>query len=311
MSNMCVSRRGGSLIQATAVLIFGISMAAPAMANASYSAQAVYVDANHRRVEDIRLNESTPQLASAGYYANAATYANWGGTAIASAAFDPGAPTLLQKGAYGATSYALITYSLQLKGAPDVYVPVLVKGNVTAGAIHATDVQGQNYQLVDNPNHAGPDDGLAEPSNYFISSVASISIFQPTTGAGLDKLEVYSQLDGDDNFALNAGGQGSQISNLYFFKSNTDINVRLFAQATVGYDTHFGTSGSVQYGNVTASADPTFEIADPAYANFSIVGVPSGPGPGIPGAIPEPATWALLTIGFVGTAVAGRRGHVG
>jgi len=49
---------------------------------------------------------------------------------------------------------------------------------------------------------------------------------------------------------------------------------------------------SNQYGNVAASADPMFEISNPAFSDFSIVGVPNGAGPTIPAEVTEPATWA-------------------
>ena len=53
-----------------------------------------------------------------------------------------------------------------------------------------------------------------------------------------------------------------------------------------------------------ASADPTFVIDEPGYSAYSIEGVPAGPAAT---ATPEPATWAMLLIGFAGIGFAGYR----
>ena len=52
----------------------------------------------------------------------------------------------------------------------------------------------------------------------------------------------------------------------------------------------------------SAYADPTFTIDDPAFADYTIVGVPAGPAAA---ATPEPATWAMLLIGFAGLGYTG------
>ena len=50
-----------------------------------------------------------------------------------------------------------------------------------------------------------------------------------------------------------------------------------------------------------ASADPTFEIDDPAFADYTIEGVPADPATAM--STPEPATWAMMLIGFAGLGV--------
>jgi hypothetical protein len=198
---------------------------------------------------------------------------------------------------YSAVANASISYNVQIIGAPNVYVPVHIGADITAGAIHATDDQGNNYELVDNPNLVGPNDGIAEPSNYEITSGATITILQNSTNVGIDGLSVRSLMFGDRNTAVNALGQAILIDQTYFFLSNTDITIQLTASATLSYSTIYGVSGN-QYGNVSASADPIFTISDPAFANFSIVGVPDGAGPPAAPAVPEPATWTIMLIGF-------------
>jgi PEP-CTERM motif len=52
--------------------------------------------------------------------------------------------------------------------------------------------------------------------------------------------------------------------------------------------------------DTAAAADPTFEIDDPAFADYTIEGVPAGPAAT---AAPEPATWAMMLLGFAGLGV--------
>jgi hypothetical protein len=67
--------------------------------------------------------------------------------------------------------------------------------------------------------------------------------------------------------------------------SNTDYNVQLFANVSAVFRNGGGTA--------LAFVDPVFTV-DPSYADrFSIVGAP-----GQAGAVPEPAAWALMALGF-------------
>jgi hypothetical protein len=78
------------------------------------------------------------------------------------------------------------------------------------------------------------------------------------------------------------------------FASNTDYHVQLFASASAVFRNGGGTA--------LAFVDPVFTI-DPAFArDFRIVGVP-----GEASAVPEPAAWALMVVGFGLTGGAMRR----
>jgi hypothetical protein len=84
--------------------------------------------------------------------------------------------------------------------------------------------------------------------------------------------------------------------------ANEDIEVEVQAGALVFFRSALS-SATVE---TAASADPTFEIDDPAFADYTIEGVPAGPA----AAAPEPATWAIMLIGFAGLGYAGyRRGR--
>lgn len=80
--------------------------------------------------------------------------------------------------------------------------------------------------------------------------------------------------------------------------SRSIINIRMIAQAQAN-----GATGVCTPDNCGASAeawiDPTFTLLGPNASNYRIVGVP-GPtvAPPTGGAVPEPATWALMIAGF-------------
>jgi len=281
------------------------ALATPAMAIESYSADANYCVSSPNTAADCILNrvnnQSTPVVVSAGHHAEAGAYGGGGGLALATVTFAPTAPSLLDGKTYSATANAVVSYTVQVKGRPNVYVPVLITGDVTAGAIHATDIYGQVLTVADNPDVPGPDDGLSQPSNYQIAADAWISIFQPSTNTGLDRTEVYSSLAGDRNRSSHMNGDSQLINRrIYLFLSNTDINVTLSSQVSLNYLPVYDVGTSTQFGVVTASADPTFTIEDPAFSDFSILGVPS--------AVPEPASWMLMAIGL-GILLLVRRRH--
>lgn len=287
---------------APALASFALAM--PAMAVVGYSAHATYCVSSPTTAADCILrgadNQSTPFIASAGYYAQGATYSGGGGLALSTVTFAPSAPSLLDGKTYNATANARVSYSFQLVGRPNEYVPLFISGNATAGAIHATDVNGQVLTVADNPDHPGPDDGLSQASNYDIYAVASFRVFQPSTNRGIDNADVYSAAFGDNNESANIHGDGVLYTKgLYFFLSNTAINVTLSTQVALSYTSLYNVGTTTQFGTVTASADPVFEIADPAFSDFKIVGVPS--------AVPEPNTWVLMAMGLGVAGVLSRR----
>ena len=53
-----------------------------------------------------------------------------------------------------------------------------------------------------------------------------------------------------------------------------------------------------------ASVDPTFAIDEPGYSAYTLEGVPAGPA-ATPA--PEPATWAMMLMGFAVFGYAGYR----
>jgi hypothetical protein len=84
---------------------------------------------------------------------------------------------------------------------------------------------------------------------------------------------------------------------------NEDVDVRVLAQASVEFLAPASDQPEIM--SDSAAADPTFQITDPAFSDYAITGVPEGSAPVV--AAPQPATWAMMLIGFAGMAYIGYR----
>jgi hypothetical protein len=88
-----------------------------------------------------------------------------------------------------------------------------------------------------------------------------------------------------------------------YVQPDTDILITMYAESSVISGP--GSLGSPGFGRALSGVllDPTFEI-DPAYA---LEGLPAG---AVAAAAPEPASWAMMVVGFtlVGGLVRHRRG---
>jgi hypothetical protein len=95
--------------------------------------------------------------------------------------------------------------------------------------------------------------------------------------------------------------QTERFNGVVMMAANEVINVSVVADVQLTYSSMLGISETA---SGSASADPTFAIDDPAFANYTIVGVPVGPAAT---AAPEPATWAMMLLGFAGLGFVGYR----
>jgi len=230
-----------------------------------------------------------------GGYAFASGYR--GGFAIAATVFAPGAGPLLKGGLYSSGSVAAYGYSFRVDGTPDTLVPVHVYGLLSSSAIHVTDESGQVVKFVDGASSTAP------TKAWRVVNEASLQIgsARPTpytnSGARISLQTSYQVGSLGNSFCRNCGGGSSTLDQTIWVWSNTDINVNLQASAYLGYQAlGDGLDPMTLFGNASIEVDPTFSIDDPAYADFTIVGVPTGIAP--PPAIPEPQTWAMLLCGL-------------
>jgi hypothetical protein len=225
-----------------------------------------------------------------------------GGFAIASAVFYPGAPSLLAAGIYQNGSVGSFSYTFQVQGKPDTYVPLHVSAILSISPFHLTDTDGAVATLVngvvaDTPN----------PRFTKIVGSAGLQVIDthPTTNAGSNGLSasiesIYQgQADAESTVKYCRGctGNSKVIDQTILVWSNSNINVRLGASAFIEYRSG-GMDVSPTFGNMSAEVDPVFSIDDPAFSGFSIVGVPAGVPPPNMAAVPEPASWALMFCGL-------------
>lgn len=225
-----------------------------------------------------------------------------GGYALASAAFVPGAAPLLQSTRYENGGIAEFSYSLQVKGTPNTLVPLHVHGSVEIGRFHMSDPTGQPIASFDDLSTGAP------PSyDWTISALATVAVSSPRgspTGqsSAVTQVEAHYTPGPAGRYCNNCNGTGATMDTVIWVYSNSDVNVSVGANADVIYNAHNVPPEST-FATAYASADPVFSIDDPAYAGFTIEGVPTGSPP----PVPEPATWSLFLCGLVGIACLVRR----
>jgi hypothetical protein len=100
-------------------------------------------------------------------------------------------------------------------------------------------------------------------------------------------------------------GNGDTFDAIVMIEANFDVAVDVVAEVSARF-TGLAAAYSESAGG-SAYADPTFTIDDPAYADYTITGVPAGPAAM---ATPEPSTWAMMLLGFGGLAYTGYRRKV-
>ena len=106
------------------------------------------------------------------------------------------------------------------------------------------------------------------------------------------------------NYEYYEGGGGSApvlLGNTQTFDQevliagNFDVAVDVFASGSAQFTSTYANYTETAEGGATA--DATFVIDKPGYSAYTIEGVPAGPAAA---ATPEPATWAMMLLGFAG-----------
>ncbi len=243
-----------------------------------------------------------------GAYAFASGYR--GGFTLASAGFTPGAPTLLPGGVYSEGAVSFMTYTFQVQGAPDTLVPLRMIGSVSVSPIRLTDANGNAATLSNGVPGPAPSD------RFRVNGAAQLQVGLtrgtpfPVSGASTSfEANYFGAASEFTNYCQNCGGGGSSFDQTVWVYSNSDIRVSMTSSVLLEYISDGPGGPLTVFGSVSAETDPVFRIDDPAYASFSIVGVPTGELPTTIGGVPEPATWALMIMGFglSGAALRSRR----
>jgi hypothetical protein len=231
-----------------------------------------------------------------------------GGFVMASAGFDPGAPTLLADGTYKNVGIAQYGYTFQVQGQPNTYVPLHIFGRLSIAPIHMSAEGGGVATLVEGAMGQAPN-----PSFLQIDASAHLQIgdTHPHSdtlphGANASIESLYQGTGGGS--CRNCSGNVALIDQTILVWSNSNITVDLAVAAGIIYSPQ-QRDGNTIFANIEAEVDPVFTIDDPAYAGFSIVGVSTGEPPPDTAAVPEPATWALMLsgLGLMGCAALRRR----
>lgn len=223
-------------------------------------------------------------------YAYGSAYGFNGGIVSARAGFSPNSDTL--GGYFSNSGSAVYSYTFQVDGAAGVSVPVHISASAFVSSIIASTFNGGLLTVA-------PDGTPSGTTGFSIQSGVSIDI------NGIRSIDAFGNVynnflhvdAGNNSDNLNLDAKNVAINQTLFFESNSDINVTLYAGASLKFYDDGGRSNI--FGSVSATADPTFTIDDPAFSSaFRIVGVPNDPAPPVTGEVPEPATWAMMILGF-------------
>jgi PEP-CTERM motif len=205
-------------------------------------------------------------------------------------------------------------YGLDGRALADVMYTIRVSGPVTGALVPVHIVMNASATSLDVPDPVGGPNGYYAPVVAGASAGVEVSYAPgdaPVGASGdLADIDAFTSY----NYKYFTAGEGSApvvLGNTKTFNeevmvaANFYIAVDVFASATAQF-----TSPTAIYTQTVeggASADPTFTIDEPGYSAYTIEGVPAGPAAA---ATPEPATWAMMLIGFAGLGYTGYRRRV-
>jgi hypothetical protein len=189
----------------------------------------------------------------------------------------------------GAGAQASVTYTMRIVGPATgavTLVPIIVSETASAGSIAGI-----------------PGDGSLDVEADDGASVTLFYASPPPNAPALPQVQASTFYDSETPTRTQLLGNTDSFTGVVMMAANEDIVVKVSAGALVIFRSTLS-SATV---DTAAGADPTFEIDDPAFADYTIEGVPAGPAAT---AAPEPATWAMMLIGFAGLGYTGYRRKV-
>jgi hypothetical protein len=204
--------------------------------------------------------------------------------------------TGLQYGLLG-RALASVMYTIRVSGpVTGALIPVHIHMTASAGSLDVPDPVGDYYAPVTASAEAGVLLGYAEgdvpvgdPQLPFVEASTSYDYrYFVDGGAGYAPPVLL--------------GNTKTFDEEVMIEANFNVFVDVFGEAQTDFNS--SSAGFTETAEGRASADPTFAIDEPGFAAYSIEGVPAWP---TAAAAPEPATWAMMLIGFAGLGYAGHR----
>jgi PEP-CTERM motif len=192
----------------------------------------------------------------------------------------------------GGDASAAVQYTIRVVGpTTGALIPVHVMMSAYAGSLDVPGPVGSYYPPVLADAEAEVTLGYAEGDvpvgDPQLPSVEAETVYDYryfTSGAGYPAPDLL--------------GNGDSFDGIVMIEANFDVAVDVFASAQAQF---IGSAAFSESAGGSAYADPTFAIDDPAFADYTITGVPVGPAAA---AAPEPATWAMMLLGFAGLGYA-------
>jgi hypothetical protein len=282
------------------LFLVGVSsllLAPPAM-SATY-----YVDGSGTEAPEQTISQDTPDSITGGqegttYTANAT---NVGGGSVSVFASEGISDVPDYNNSVGSHYYGLdgnatatVNYTIRVSGpVTGALVPVHISAIATTGSL---DVPDDIYA----PIFAGTD---ADVQVEYAEGDEPVGAYGDLVFIYADTHYDYRYFTVDPDYGAPVLlGNTAAFNQEVLIAANFDVDVRVIASASADYE--FNTTSITETVEGGASADPTFTIDEPGYSAYTIEGVPAGP---TAVATPEPATWAMMLIGFPGIGFAGYR----
>jgi hypothetical protein len=206
----------------------------------------------------------------------------------------------------GGSAGAYVTYTMRVSGpVTGALIPVHITMTASASSLDvpppvggprgyyapviASASAGVNlsYAELGVPAGATVDDGNGDIANVSASTSYDYRHFLNGFVDGVGDPDVYP--------APVLQGNSQTFDEEVMMAANFDVFVVVDAGAAAQFTNYSAIYTETAEGG--ASADPSFVIDEPGYSAYSIEGVPAGPAAV---ATPEPATWAMMLIGFAG-----------
>jgi PEP-CTERM motif len=253
------------------------------------------------------ISQDTPDSISGG--ANGATFTanstNVGGGSVSAFASEGLSDVTDYNNSAGSHYYGLaggatatVNYTIRVSGpVTGALIPVHINAIASAGSLDVPDPVGSYYAPI------------------IASTGAQVSVQYAEgdvpVGAPEFLASIYADTHYDYRYFVDPApgyaapvllGNTSTFNDEVLIEANFDVSVLVYASAGADFESTYASYTETAEGG--ASADPTFTIDEPGYSAYSIEGVPAGPAAA---PVPEPATWAMMLLGFAGLGYAGYR----